>query len=102
MRRRVSRPRRGLCVFMSRITCSTPEGAGTSATYHYRHFLQLLAIKLRQREGLTLDAIQREMRELTGDALERRVAQSLAPSLLTGTPAAAQHDDELSSLGAAS
>lgn len=71
-----------------------PEGAGTAATYNYRHFLQLLAIKLRQREGLTLDAIQREMHELTGDALERRVAQSLAPALLTGTPAAAQHDDE--------
>jgi hypothetical protein len=34
------------------------------------------------------------MREMTGDALERRVAQSLAPALLTGTPTAAKHDDE--------
>ncbi len=58
-----------------------PEGAGTAATYGYRHLLQLLSIKVRQREGQTLDAIRHEMREVTGDALERRVAQSLAPAL---------------------
>lgn len=58
-----------------------PEGAGTAATYGYRHLLQLLAIKVRQREGQTLDAIRQEMREVTGDALERRVAASLAPAL---------------------
>src|ERR687893_3299318 len=40
-----------------------PEGTGTSATYNYRHLLQLLAIKIRQREGQTLDTIKREMRE---------------------------------------
>ena len=61
-----------------------PEGTGTSATYNYRHFLQLLAIKIRQREGATLEAIKREMHELTGDALERRVATSLAPALGAG------------------
>jgi DNA-binding transcriptional MerR regulator len=71
-----------------------PDGAGTSATYNYRHFLQLLAIKLRQREGSTLEGIRREMHDTTGDALERRVAQSLAPVLLTGRPGAAQLDDE--------
>ncbi len=58
-----------------------PEGAGTAATYGYRHLLQLLSIKIRQREGQTLDAIKAEMREVTGDALERRVASSLAPAL---------------------
>ena len=58
-----------------------PEGAGTAATYGYRHLLQLLAIKIRQREGQTLDVIKKEMREVTGDALERRVAASLAPAL---------------------
>jgi DNA-binding transcriptional MerR regulator len=58
-----------------------PEGTGTAATYNYRHFLQLLAIKIRQREGVTLDAIKKEMRELTGDALERRVATSLANAM---------------------
>jgi hypothetical protein len=71
-----------------------PDGAGTAATYNYRHFLQLLAIKIRQREGMTLDAIKREMKELTGDALERRVAQFIAPALSTGAPATVAHDDE--------
>jgi DNA-binding transcriptional MerR regulator len=58
-----------------------PEGTGTAATYNYRHFLQLLAIKIRQREGATLDVIKKEMAELTGDSLERRVATSLAAAL---------------------
>lgn len=58
-----------------------PEGRGTAATYHYRHMLQLLAIKIRQREGQTLDGIRGEMKDLTGDLLEKRVAQSLAPAL---------------------
>lgn len=58
-----------------------PEGTGTAATYNYRHFLQLLAIKIRQREGVTLDVIKKEMQEFAGDALERRVATSLAAAL---------------------
>jgi DNA-binding transcriptional MerR regulator len=58
-----------------------PEGTGTAATYGYRHFLQLLAVKIRQREGATLDTIRREMKELTGDSLERRVATSLGAAL---------------------
>jgi DNA-binding transcriptional MerR regulator len=60
---------------------SRPEGAGTSATYNYRHFLQLMAIKIRQREGATLDAIKKEMDDAPGDSLERRVATSLAAAL---------------------
>jgi DNA-binding transcriptional MerR regulator len=71
-----------------------PDGVGTSATYNYRHFLQLLSIKLRQREGSRLEEIRKEMKDTTGDALERRVAQSLAPVLLTGRPGAAELDDE--------
>jgi hypothetical protein len=71
-----------------------PEGAGTAATYHYRHFLQLLAIKIRQREGQTLDAIKAEMKDVTGDALERRVAQSLAPALAAGIGSAAPRDGD--------
>ena len=58
-----------------------PEGTGTSATYGYRHFLQMLAVKIRQREGATLQTIKREMKELTGDSLERRVATALAAAL---------------------
>src|SRR3989441_7303212 len=60
---------------------SPPEGRGTAATYSYRHFLQLLWIKLRQMEGTTLAAIIKEMRDQTGDVLERRAAQALGASL---------------------
>ncbi len=76
-----------------------PEGAGTSATYGYRHLIQLLGIKIRQREGQTLDAIKSEMREVTGDALERRVAQALAPALSLNLDAArnSNNGDGLSS-----
>ena len=71
-----------------------PQGAGTAATYSYRHRLQLRAIKIRQREGATLEMIKQEMRDVTGDALERRVAASLAPALAVGADTAAQtHDD---------
>jgi hypothetical protein len=72
-----------------------PEGRGTAATYHYRHLLQLLAIKIRQREGQTLDGIRVEMKDLTGDLLERRVAQSLAPALgAAADQSALAHSDE--------
>lgn len=72
-----------------------PEGRGTAATYHYRHLLQLLAIKIRQREGQTLDSIRLEMRELSGDLLEKRVAQALAPALDSASDQAVlSHSDE--------
>jgi DNA-binding transcriptional MerR regulator len=70
-----------------------PDGKGTAATYGYRHLLQLLAIKIRQREGQTLEVIKRELAEQTGDALERRVAQVLAPSLSAQAPANEPDDD---------
>ncbi len=60
---------------------SPPEGRGTAATYSYRHFLQLLCIKMRQMEGATLAHITKEMQDQTGDVLERRAAQTLGASL---------------------
>ena len=60
---------------------SPPEGRGTAAIYTYRHLLQVLAIKLRQMEGATLDTIVREFGGLTGDTIERRVASALGTSL---------------------
>jgi len=69
-----------------------PDGKGTAATYHYRHLLQLLAIKIRQREGQTLEVIKAEMLGVTGDLLEKRVAQSLAPALGAGADHAVAHD----------
>ena len=70
-----------------------PEGKGTAATYHYKHLLQLLAIKIRQREGKTLDAIKAEIPNQPGDELERRVAVALAPALGTGADRQVAQDD---------
>ena len=70
-----------------------PEGTGTAATYNYRHLLQLLSIKIRQREGQSLDKIKQEMKDVTGDALERRIATSLAPALTSGADATVERED---------
>ncbi|MCL4214732.1 MAG: MerR family transcriptional regulator [Gemmatimonadales bacterium] len=71
-----------------------PEGKGTAATYHYKHLLQLLAIKIRQREGQTLDVIKGEIADMQGDQLEKRVAGSLAPALGNGADTAVRRDDD--------
>ena len=63
--------------YVTRRLLSAPDGRGTAATYGYRHLLQLLAIKLRQMEGVTLTAIAKELAEAPGDVLEKRVAASL-------------------------
>ena len=70
-----------------------PEGTGTAATYGYRHLLQLLAIKIRQREGQSLEKIKEEMKDITGDALERRIATSLAPALTSGADNTVERED---------
>ncbi len=67
--------------YISRGLVSPPEGRGTSAIYMYRHLLQVLAIKLRQMEGATLDTIRQELTGLAGDVVERRVAAALGPRL---------------------
>src|SRR3954463_13550606 len=51
--------------YVTRGLVSPPEGRGTAATYSYRHFLQLLCIKLRQMEGGTLAQITKEMHDQT-------------------------------------
>lgn len=71
-----------------------PDGTGTAATYNYRHLLQLLHIKIRQREGQTLERIKGELKELTGDLLERRVATALAPALGAGADVVQAHDGD--------
>lgn len=67
--------------YVARGLVSPPEGRGTAATYGYRHLLQVLAIKLRQMEGATLDSLGKELADLAGDMLERRVASVLGPAL---------------------
>jgi hypothetical protein len=60
---------------------SPPDGRGTAAVYSYRHLLQVLAIKLRQMEGATLESMVKEFAGLTGDLIERRAASALGPGL---------------------
>jgi hypothetical protein len=67
--------------YVARGLVSPPDGRGTAAVYSYRHLLQVLAIKLRQMEGATLETMTREFAGLTGDLIERRVAGSLGPAL---------------------
>ena len=67
--------------YVARHLVAAPEGRGTAATYSYRHLLQILAIKLRQMEGVTLSRIAEELEVTTGDVLERRVAAVLGPGL---------------------
>src|SRR5260370_8227828 len=66
--------------YVTRGLVSPPEGRGTAATYSYRHFLQLLWIKLRQMEGGTLAAITKEMQDQTGDVPKRPSPTPPAPS----------------------
>jgi hypothetical protein len=74
---------RSIRFYIARGLVTSPAGRGTAAAYAYRHLLQILGVKLRQMEGATLEVITREMGEMTGDVLERRVAAALGPSLLT-------------------
>src|SRR4051794_4543910 len=91
---RVAPSARSIRFYVANGLLDRPEGTGTAATYNYRHFLQLLAIKIRQREGVTLDVIKRELHDVTGDALERRVATSLAPALGVRADTVAKSDDD--------
>src|SRR5688572_27759334 len=90
---RASPSARAIRFYVSHGLLDRPEGTGTAATYGYRRLLQLLAIKIRQREGQTLEVIKVEMRDLTGDLLERRVATALAPALGAGAADTVVRDD---------
>src|SRR5215204_610781 len=72
---------RGIRFYVARGLVNPPDGRGTAAVYSYRHLLQVLAIKLRQMEGVTLDTLVKEFHDVTGDVIERRVAAALGPSL---------------------
>jgi len=65
--------------YVTRKLVSHPEGRGTAATYGYRHLLQVLAIKLQQMEGATLDNLVKELGGLPGDVTERREAGDQLP-----------------------
>jgi hypothetical protein len=67
--------------YVARGLVSPPDGRGTAAVYSYRHLLQVLAIKLRQMEGATLESMAKEFAGMTGDLIERRAASALGPGL---------------------
>jgi hypothetical protein len=67
--------------YVARGLVSPPDGRGTAAVYSYRHLLQVLAIKLRQMEGATLESMVKEFATQTGDLIERRAASALGPGL---------------------
>jgi hypothetical protein len=67
--------------YVARGLVSPPDGRGTAAVYSYRHLLQVLAIKLRQMEGATLESMLKEFAGITGDLIERRTASALGPGL---------------------
>lgn len=85
---------RAVRFYISNGLMDRPHGLGTAATYDYRHLLQLLAIKLWQRQGQSLEWIRKELAGTTGDALERKIAGAIAPSL-AGTGAGAAADESV-------
>lgn len=84
---------RAIRFYVAQRLLDRPEGAGTTATYGYRHLLQLLAIKIRQREGQTLEVIKKELAGISGEQLERRVATALAPALSHNADLTPQKDE---------
>ncbi len=91
---RVAPSARSIRFYVSAGLIDRPEGTGTAATYHYRHLLQLLAVKIRQREGQSLETIKTEISGMTGDMLERRIATSLEKVLLAKADQVAATQDD--------
>lgn len=78
----VARPsERTIRFYMARKLVSRPAGRGSAAVYAYKHLLQLLAIKLQQMEGASLDTLVKDLVGLPGDVVERRVAGALGARL---------------------
>jgi DNA-binding transcriptional MerR regulator len=67
--------------YVTRGLVAPPAGRGTGATYSYRHLLQVLLIKIRQMEGVSLNTVVKELADQAGDTIERRVAVALGPSI---------------------
>ncbi len=72
---------RSIRFYVTRKLLDRPKGKGPAAIYSYRHFLQILTIKLRQMEGASLDEITREVHSTAGDVLERKLASAMGSSL---------------------
>lgn len=67
--------------YVTRKLVSHPSGRGSAAVYGYKHLLQVLAIKLQQMEGASLDTLVKDLVGMPGDSVERRVAGALGGRL---------------------
>lgn len=66
--------------YVSRGAVHAPYGRGAGSSWGYRHLIELLAVRMLQQSGETLDAIA-ELREKAGErGLERLVADRLGPA----------------------
>ncbi len=72
--------------YVTRGLVDSPDGRGTAAIYRYRHLVQVLAIKLRQMEGASLEQVGEAFAGHDPGDLEDWVARALGP----GIPAPAE------------
>ena len=71
---------RTLRFYVSRGVVHPPYGRGAGSSWEYRHLVELLAARLAQHDGETLDAIATAREALGERALERQVAERLGPA----------------------
>ena len=71
---------RTLRYWVSRGVIHPPYGKGAGSSWGYRHLVELLAARLAQQGGETLDAIAATRARLGERALEREVADRLGPT----------------------
>lgn len=71
---------RTLRFYVSRGVVHPPYGRGAGSSWGYRHLVELLAARLAQHAGETLDVIAAARETLGERALERRVVEKLGPS----------------------
>jgi hypothetical protein len=67
--------------YVTRAVVQGPFGRGPGSAWGYPHLIELLAARLAQRDGETLDAIAERRATLTPAALERHTADRLAVPL---------------------
>lgn len=70
---------RSLRFYVTRGVLHPPYGRGAGSSWGYRHLVELLAARLAQQGGETLEQIARTRTRLSERALERLVAESLGP-----------------------
>lgn len=69
--------------YVARGLVDSPDGRGTAAIYRYRHLVQVLAIKLHQMEGSSLEQVSETFAEHDPEDLEVWVAKALGPGIPT-------------------